>query len=103
MATWYIFTYGVFSPMQPWEHEALNEAAAQHRNILEYVWPPQGHEPGEETTYTRYEIDILAMTQTNMSTKTVRAMLYLPDDTAHSVTSPFHAGLRVRSPTSAIR
>ena len=101
MATWYIFTYGVFSPMQPWEHEALNGAAAQHRNILEYVWPPQGHEPGEETTYTRYEIDILAMAQTNMSTKTVRQMLYLPDDTAHSVTS--HAGLRVKSPTSATR
>ena len=100
MATWYIFTYGVFSPMQPWEHESFNEAAAQNRNIVEYVWPSQGHEPADETEITRYEVNMLAMTQTNMSTMTVRRMLYLPDDTAHAVTSPFQAGLRARSPSA---
>ena len=103
MATWYIFTHGVFSPMASWEHEALNEAVAQHRDSLEYVWPSKGPEPNEETTHTRYEIDLLAMTQTNTSTKMVRPMLYLPDDTAQSVTSPFHEGWRIRSITSAIR
>ena len=91
MATWYIFTHGVFSPMASWEHEALDKALAQHRDSLEYVWPLAGAKPNGETTHTRYEMDIRAVTQTNTSTKMVRPMLYLPDDKAHSVTSPFHA------------
>ena len=103
MATWYIFTHGVFSPMAAWEHEALNEAVVQRKDTLEYVWPSKGPEPNEETTHTRYEIDLLAMTQTNTSNSKVRPMLDLPDNTAQSVTSPFHEGLRIRSITSAIR
>ena len=97
------FTHGVFSLMVAWEHEALDEAVTQHRDSLEYAWPLSGAKPNGETTHTRYEIDIPAVTQTNTSAKMVRPILYLPDDTAHSVTSPFHAGLRVKEPTSAIR
>ena len=79
--------------MTAWEHQALNEAVVQRSDTLEYFWP--GEQEGEMTN-TRYEIDLLAMTQTNTSNNKVRPVLYLADDTAQSVTSPFHEGLRVR-------
>ena len=72
------FTHGVFSLMVAWEHEALDEAVAQHRDSLEYAWPPAGAKANGGTTHTRCEIGILAMTQANTFAEMVHPMLYLP-------------------------
>ena len=86
MAEWFIFMYGAFTPMTEWEHDAFNNAVADNKNTLEYVW---SYVCGGETTNTPYQVDLVRMTQTNTSNGTVRPLLYLADETSQSVTSPF--------------
>ena len=86
MAKWFIFMYGAFTPMTEWEHDAFNNAVAENKPTLEYVWSCVY---GGETTDTLYQVDLVLMTQTNTSNGTVRPLLYLADETSQSVTSPF--------------
>ena len=88
MAEWFIcLKDGHFHKMSDWEQAILEQTAGEGKNVIEYHYPRKGPD-GEETTW-KYEIDMVAMTQTNTQFGTVRRLLRLKDSSSHTMTSPF--------------
>ena len=86
MARWFIFLHGNFGLMEDWEHRIFNDAVAEGKNVLQYVWY---YDYRGERIHVPYTVDLVAMTQTNDTTGFVRELLYLETEGSQSITSPF--------------
>jgi hypothetical protein len=68
--TWEFEEYpGLWREMEPRMNDILNQARSSAHQFAEYVWRTAYH---GRVYHTRYEFDLVALTQTNTDTLTVR-------------------------------
>ena len=86
-AEWFIFKCGAFRQMTEWENNVLETAVKEGNMRFPLAWK---FKHGDENFFEIvYEIDMIAMTETETQTGTVRRLMRLADGTSHTATSPF--------------
>ena len=65
---------GLWKELEGWEVQAFEQARVHGQNMVEYLWTyfVQG-----ENRHTKYEVDVVNMTQTNTVTGNVRRLLHV--------------------------
>ena len=77
---------GSFMPMEDWEAEGCEQVFANRQKVMVYWWP---FENDGVVAQVRYEVDIIAMMQTNTKTMFQRRVIRLAENNSHVLTSPY--------------
>ena len=79
-----IWLYGSYLPLSTWEIAKFEKAIAGGQQVVHYTWPKVCR---DTCTWIPYQIDFVAMTQTNSNTGTVKNLLRLTEGPV--ATSPY--------------